>query len=220
MKMEKELNLVELLKDAPKGIKLYSPICGECFFKKVEDYGVFPIRVTLSDDRCLSFTKKGRSFSEGQGECLLFPAENNRDWSTFKKEPSFKVGDYVKEKEGNNVFRIKTYADVSHYYVTLATVRADNPIERMISVDCLLSKFEKVNKFDPQWLKPFDRVLVRNNRSGGSNIWSASFFSHITEETGSYLVVDRCRYGYCIPFNEETKSLVGTNDEEPEFYKI
>lgn len=28
--MNKNLNLVEILQDAPKGTKLWSPLCGEC----------------------------------------------------------------------------------------------------------------------------------------------------------------------------------------------
>ena len=33
--MNENLNLVEILKDAPKGTKLWSPICGYCEFLKI-----------------------------------------------------------------------------------------------------------------------------------------------------------------------------------------
>lgn len=33
--MNKNLDLTEILKDAPKGTKLWSPICGECELSKI-----------------------------------------------------------------------------------------------------------------------------------------------------------------------------------------
>lgn len=75
-------------------------------------------------------------------------------------------------------------------------------------------------KFDPKTLKPFDKVL-----GGGINsIWKADFFSHerIPHE-GSYKVFPyKCTgnmYEYCIPYNDDTKHLIGTSDEAPDFYK-
>ena len=75
-------------------------------------------------------------------------------------------------------------------------------------------------KFDPKTLKPFDKVL-----GGGINsIWKADFFSHehIPHE-GSYKIFPyKCTgnmYEYCIPYNDDTKHLVGTKDEAPEYYR-
>ena len=75
-----------------------------------------------------------------------------------------------------------------------------------------------MTKFDPKWLKPFDRVLVRDK---DSTIWIATLFSHIdNKEQSSYVAIDGFLRKFCIPFNAETKHLVGISDEEPEFYKI
>lgn len=41
--MNENLNLVEILKDCPKGTKLYSTIFGEVKFGGIEDYSVYPI---------------------------------------------------------------------------------------------------------------------------------------------------------------------------------
>ena len=81
------------------------------------------------------------------------------------------------------------------------------------------SKFKiKKSKFDPKTLQPFDKVLARND-SGG--YWYCHFFSHRRdiESEYKYVQTDECAYIYCIPFNDETKHLVGTNEEAPEFYK-
>ena len=74
----------------------------------------------------------------------------------------------------------------------------------------------KKDKFDPKTLKPFDRVIVRNNNSE----WECAIFSHI-KDYGSGYRYDCCYmiYRYCIPYNDDTKHLVGTTEEAPEYYR-
>ena len=56
--------------------------------------------------------------------------------------------------------------------------------------------------------KPFDKVLVRDK--GGD--WHAAFFSHYSKNsTYPYFTTEGVYYGECIPYNEETKHLLGTN---------
>ena len=71
-------------------------------------------------------------------------------------------------------------------------------------------------KFDPKTLKPFDRVLV----SYGESNWKCKLFSHIDNNESAYKY-DCCDalYAYCIPYNDDTKHLVGTTDEAPEYYR-
>ena len=80
------------------------------------------------------------------------------------------------------------------------------------------SKFKfKKPKFDPKTLKPFDKVLVRDS---GAYSWICAFYSH-TKEGGSLFrfITDNSAYEFCIPYNDDTKHLVGTNKEAPEFYR-
>ena len=75
----------------------------------------------------------------------------------------------------------------------------------------------KKERFDPKTLKPFDKVFV-------SDVdlklrWKVDFFSH---ETGANFYPYQCTgnlYGYCIPYNDDTKHLVGTQEKAPEFYR-
>ena len=78
------------------------------------------------------------------------------------------------------------------------------------------SKFKaKKPKFDPATLKPFDKVLVRD----GSICWTCALYSH-KKEDNKYMTTDTVYiYKYCIPYNDDTKYLVGTNKEAPEFYR-
>lgn len=74
----------------------------------------------------------------------------------------------------------------------------------------------KNEKFDPKTLKPFDRVICK----GGIEIWRCNFFSSYNEEARSCPnVCVSGSYARCIPYNEETKHLVGTTDEAPEYYR-
>ena len=82
-------------------------------------------------------------------------------------------------------------------------------------------KFEvtwKKPKFDPKTLQPFDKVLARYNKSCR---WKALFFSHcyVTQDNENIYVCDSAEYMHCIPFDDSTKHLVGTNEEAPEFYR-
>ena len=74
----------------------------------------------------------------------------------------------------------------------------------------------KKEKFDQKTLQPFDKVMVRDDNCYE---WVCTIFSHHGDD---------CRYPYntasgayfcCIPYNEDTKHLVGTTKEAPEYYR-
>lgn len=74
----------------------------------------------------------------------------------------------------------------------------------------------KTDKFDPKTLKPFDKVLIRINNA---DTWRCDFFSYIKETDIYKYITIKSGYKYCIPYNDDTKHLVGTTDEAPEYYK-
>ena len=74
---------------------------------------------------------------------------------------------------------------------------------------------KKNEKFDPKTLRPFDKVLVLSD-----GLWRVEFFSHIKQDKLAYwCYCIICGYSHCIPYNDETKHLVGTRDEAPEYYR-
>ena len=159
--MNENLNLVEILKNCPEGTKLYTTTYGDVEFIRVNqnDDVYYPIEIKLSDDSINSVTTDGRLCEYYNGECVLFPSKEQRDWSKFKP---------------------------------------------------------KQQKFNPNTLNPFDKVLARNDRED----WSCVLFSHIAKDEETYPYA--CGYDwftYCIPYNDDTKHLVGTTDEAPEFYR-
>lgn len=87
--MNKKLNLVEILKDCPKGTKLYSTIFGEIEFGFIEDNSIYPIVLILNGGHEY-LTSEGKLFNQFDGECILFPSREERDWSKFKvNKPKF-----------------------------------------------------------------------------------------------------------------------------------
>ena len=81
----------------------------------------------------------------------------------------------------------------------------------------------KKEKFDPKTLKPFDKVLVRDSmlvEDSPSCLWRCQIFSSYKEEYENYpYICINDEYSFCIPYNDDTKHLAGTNKEAPEFYK-
>ena len=74
----------------------------------------------------------------------------------------------------------------------------------------------KKGKFDPNTLKAFDRVLVRNYKT---TKWRCDHFSHFDGGNYNPCIASCCSYTFCIPYNDDTKHLVGTTDEAPEYYR-
>lgn len=103
--MEEKINIAEILKDKPKGIRLYSPIFGECAFSFVREE---------TDDICVNQHNGEKAFFNSKGlynilgECLLFPSKEMRDWRKF----AWKKGDVLVSNDyGTEVIFYDWYDD-------------------------------------------------------------------------------------------------------------
>lgn len=129
--MNEKINLVNILKDAPKGTKLWSSICGWCTLLDVSDNEsdvLYPISCETVDrfvnKSIISFTKYGAFCSIfANSECALFPSKENRDWSTFKapkKQKEFEPFQKVLRVDDNNLTnRVWATDFYSHYDETI-----------------------------------------------------------------------------------------------------
>ena len=161
--MNENIDLTKILKDCPKGTKLYSINYGDVEFEKINEGYCFPILVRAKNNSTASFLADGKLFPNYNGECTLFPSKEQRDWSKFEIP------------------------------------------------QC------KKERFDPKTLKAFDKVLVKDSRN---DIWYCKFFSHIMKVPKLYNYATTAGfYKYCIPYNDDTKHLVGTNEDAPEYYR-
>ena len=162
--MNENLNLVEILKDCPKGTKLYSTIHGEVEFDGIGNSGAYRVEFKTENGGYACVTTDGRHLNYLNGECILFPSKDQRDWSKFS------------------------------------------------------APWLKKERFDPKTLKPFDKVLVRDYNS---RCWRCALYSHQRETKESNLyryATMTSSYAFCIPYNDDTQHLVGTNEEAPEYY--
>ena len=73
-----------------------------------------------------------------------------------------------------------------------------------------------VERFNPNTLKPYDKVLVRDCNSGN---WVCNLFSHIGDKDAYPYYCVGNYYRWCIPYNDDTKHLAGTDEEAPEYYR-
>lgn len=85
------MNIAEILKDAPKGTKLYSPLFGKCDLYSInpddEDCTITIIWKNGNKNTFECFTANGQYIPVPDAECLLFPSKDQRDWGNFKIEP-------------------------------------------------------------------------------------------------------------------------------------
>ena len=160
--MNENIDLTRILKDCPKGWKLYSPICGEVVFSFIKENDICPIILCYEGGQ-ITFSKEGFYYkSYKDAECLLFPSKDQRDWSKFS------------------------------------------------------APWYKNEKFDPKTLQPFDKVIAKDLDYYN---WSCDLFSFIDKNTNFPYKCMTTSYQCCIPYNEETKHLIGTTDEAPEYYR-
>ena len=186
--MNENLNLVEILKDCPKGTKLYSTIHGNVELVRVylKD-NAYPIEIKIGESSGMicDFTNDGRLLGDFPGECILFPSKEQRDWSKFM----------IKQSEMEELCESQEITKWAYISDTLP----------------------KQSKFDPKTLQTFDKVLVRDFDLEN---WKVQLFSNIIEgeKHYPYLCIND-HYMYCIPYNDDTKHLVCTKEEAPEFYR-
>ena len=95
---QKDIDIYEILKDEEYGTELYTPICGKVWHSGManDKDSAKAIWTEDKDGREHFFDKNGKIYKEG--EVLLFPSNEMRDWSKF-----FKKGDvleYAGDDEG------------------------------------------------------------------------------------------------------------------------
>ena len=97
--METKINITTILKDKPKGTKLYSTVHGECTFEAITDE-IFKINFCTSKFGLMqagecTLIKFGNMFDDG--ECIIFPSKEMQDWSKF----AWKKGDILVSRDKN-----------------------------------------------------------------------------------------------------------------------
>ena len=236
--MENKINIAEILRDMPKGTKLYSPLFSKCKLGKIntdEGEEFIHVEYRLEDEkRCAIFSSDGRYFDWiKDAECLLFPSDKMRDWSKF-----FKHGDIVYNPHSQMyaVFECWANDDYTEFNTTINHYK-DNTFgkEEVCDTECFVKANDEQKalfiaaaekryggKYNPETLQvesakvvepvcpfePFQKVLVRDSCN---DKWKADYFSHYDEDNSlfPYYCVGCC-YKVCIAY-EGNEHLLGTD---------
>ena len=232
--MENKINIAEILRDMPKGTKLYSPLFGKCELAGV-DNSKYPIAIKAQRTDGTVFKglmKDGRYFDGYEdAECSLFPSAKMRDWSKFFKRGDILVysdlekvvvfdgwakGDYTKFKTTINHYKISDGWDKGSICLTsLYTKANDEEKAKFIAA----AEKHYGGKYNPETLqvepakhgcpfKPFQKVLVRDC---GEDNWCPSFFSHYERWREFPYVTIAGAFRQCL-FYEGYEDLLGTTD--------
>ena len=240
--MEEKINISEILKDKPNGIRLYSPIFGECAFSFVREE---------TDDICVNqhngekalFNSKG--LYNIQGECLLFPSKEMRDWRKFawEKGDALISNDYCAE-----VIFCNWYNDTYTYFYGKHRLDSEDKNNIIYNDDflCTTGRYSLEDKDAAQTYintieerlggklnletleiekQPEKKEVMDLNpkwtpkpfdrvitRVDVNSIWPANIFSHM-DSHGGYVPIGCVNgYLYCLPYNKETAKLVGTTN--------
>lgn len=230
--MNNNINIAEILKDYPKGTKLYSPLFGNVTLESINSYGTGTTIEVKSYDSYYSFYKTGIYYKYAGAECLLFPSSKMRDWTKF-----FKRGDMVITNGGGMAAVFDGWANDTYteFNTTINLYSDGNTGEEKVCDTLLFRKateeeckkfIEKIEgalkgKYNPKTLqiehvkptcpfKPFDKVLVRDDPN---QKWTVDIFSYYNQEDNDYPYI--CignYYCHCLPYNEQTAHLVGTKE--------
>ena len=236
--MENKINIAEILRDMPKGTKLYSPLFGKCeYIAVVGDKRPINIRTSNTTDmQYEALTEYGCYFSDFEDtDTVLFPSVKMRDWSKF-----FKRGDVVIDEDSKTMVVFDSWAndDYTEFNTTIDYYKISDKwgkedicctgIHRKATDEEraeFIATAEKYygGKYNPETLQvesanvvepvcpfePFQKVLVRDSCD---DKWKADYFSHYDEDNGffPYYCVGNY-YKVCIAY-EGNEHLLGTNN--------
>ena len=233
--MENKINIAEILRDMPKGTKLYSPLFGKCeYISVVGDKRPINIRTSNTNDmQYEAFTEYGCYFSDFEDtDTILFPSAKMRDWNKF-----FKRGDIVYNPHSQMyaVFECWANDDYTEFNTTINYYK-DHTFgkEEVCDTECFVKANDEQKtlfitaaekffdgQYNPETLQvepvkvaepkcpfePFQKVLVRDFCD---EKWKADYFSHYNEDDCLFLY--RCvgdSYKVCIAY-EGNEHLLGT----------
>jgi hypothetical protein len=158
------LDLREILKDVPRGTKLYSIAHGYVEFETVNSNDSFPITCHKEGIQLCLFTKEGKYYTYDDGECILFPSKENRDWSKFKSPCQFKIGDVIYNELSGliSIYRGDEHRFDVGYYTK----------EKLSYIITKLNTFIKIDNFNYRLATSAEKELFYNELQKENYFWN------------------------------------------------
>ena len=244
--MENKINIAELLKNCPSGMELDCLIFEDATLYRIDtDENEYPIRIETKNGYFLDLTKYGTYSNVEEAKCVIFP-KGKTTWEGFVPPCKFKDGDIVATMTGSWI-GITEGGKIDTFIPTYCVIKSNDEFEAYLDrkdkwqFSRLATEKEKeklfnaikangyhwneetktlekvLNKFDITTLKPFDKVLVRDNSSG---LWDITFYELYDNTNSCYphRTLGGNIYKHCIPY-EGNEHLLGKTDDCDEFYK-
>ena len=244
-------NIAEILKYCPQGLPLWTLPYGDACLEECTDSRI----IVRTNHGTFMTNTEGQLCSEG--ECLLFPSKEQRDWDKFWPyedgdvvalrgedieipqlfifKETVKIGsaycyvfldaeDTLNIREGRyfvNSFATKSEEDRLFKALKKNGYRWDPikkevvPVEKeLVNIESVAAD-EKAEKFDINTLKPFDKVLVRDD---STQEWTIGLWTAYSPDIvrWKYQCIGCC-YEQCIPY-EGNEHLFRKEDMPDEYY--
>lgn len=250
--MNKNINLVDILKDCPRGTKLYSIMYGVVEFEQIKYDKDYPIVFKYKGKDGIYYedttTIDGKFNINSVGECTLFPAKDQRDWSKFNIRSELVDGkiyfcktefnEWIYIYKKNNTFETNHYVAVLNYNFlevnNICTTQNEGiKVLRNATEEEKRMLFKIIEKNRRKWdadKKELVRIEPKFNtstlqpfdkvlvRDMNTQKWHCNLFERIDEDTKYSFLCLIGRFHQCVPYNEETKYLLDSTEMAPEKY--
>lgn len=242
-------NIAEMLKYCRQGLPLWTPTYGNACLEECTDNKI----IVRTNHGIFMTNAEGTLCSDG--ECILFPSKEQRDWDKFwpyedgdvlyiktkRNEYAFiyreqedenyigcyanlgnwkhftsTPGEYVCHKSNMVTIRYATEKEIDALHIAIEKEgRIWDPVKKELENTEIVAEKEKAEKFDINTLKPFDRVLVRDEstQKWAIDLWMA-YASNYKQWKCLCL---GSQYAQCIPY-EGNEHLLLTADMPDEYY--
>ena len=194
--------IVALVNDCGNEIVYIYSKNGESNIGKEFIFDLFLEETVFEDGDIISFGKNNNNNVSAIGIFKKLAKSSHEDYVVFgPKELSYDEGGWLLDN-----IRLATEAEKQRLFDALKKDgkrwNAEKKCIEDIKPECTLN--------------PFDKVLARDNNSAE---WRNDFFGYYSEQSYyKYICVGRS-IKQCIPYNDETKHLLGTSDDCPYKYK-
>lgn len=227
-KIEKTMNIIDILKYKLPQTSLYDVVIGAPVYLR----GCTNDKILcFYSNKVIEYNNEGKLYSNNAAIQVLTPSKKMKDWSKF----AWKEGDILENTSDSVLPRYLTFMRyVDDEYTTFEATKGiitsgkltTYSIQDTLSytkiedekrvhtvkekIDKLLREIKAANS-PSHTFQPFDKVLVRDSEQ---DYWKPNLFGFKSKEEDDdypYATLSCC-YAQCIPYNEETKHLLGTTE--------
>lgn len=224
------MNIIDILKYKLPQTSLYDVVIGAPVYLR----GCTNDKILcFYSNKVIEYNNEGKLYSNNAAIQVLTPSKKMKDWSKFAwKEGDFLVNTTDKFFPKIVVFKKFVDEDYSTFESTCGLTSETKLVKYSIQstlsyckmknedsiriakekIDELIREEEAANSPD-HMLQPFDKVFVRDIKT---EVWRPSFWGYKNDSTLFSYATTSGMFRYCIPYNENTKHLLGTTESYKE----